>query len=192
MSRPTKIMLIRHAERPAKVGSPYGTTTDGDKDANSLATPGWQRAGALACLLAPAHGSLQNPELATPQSLFATDVGRLSPSNREQQTITPLSSKLGLKMNAEHVKQDHESMLKDAMACDGVVLICWDHKFIPAVANEILGNTTTSPHKWKKKRFDLVWVFDWDPSSETYGFKQVPQCLLSGDSKKPIKSKHAN
>ena len=191
MSQPKKIMLIRHAERPAKVGSPYGATIDGNRDVNSLSAPGWQRAGALAALFAPTHGPLQDDALATPQFLFASKVGHLSPSKREQETLAPLSAKLGLDISAEHQKQDHAPMVKSVLACDGAVLICWDHKALPAVANKILGDHTTAPQKWKRKRFDLVWVFDWNSSTEGYDFDQVPQLLLAGDRKKLMKVKNA-
>lgn len=192
MPQPKKIMLIRHAERPAKVGSPYGVTIDGHKDVNSLSAPGWQRAGALVSFFAPTHGPLQDDALATPQFLFASKVGHLSPSKREQETLTPLSEVLALDISAAHQKQDHAPMVKSVLACDGVVLICWDHKFLPAVANEILGDKITAPQKWKRKRFDLVWVFDWDSSTNSFGFNQVPQLLLSGDRKKKLKVKKSD
>jgi hypothetical protein len=185
-------MLIRHAERPAKVGSPYGMTPDGHRDVNSLSTVGWQRAGALVTLFDPAKGPLQDSRLAVPTNLFATDIGHGSESKREQQTITPLASRLGLPLNTKYVKQDHEQVSKEVLASDGLVLICWDHKFMPAVANGILGNTTTAPQKWKRKRFDVVWVFDWDASTGTYSFSQAPQDLLPGDSSKPIEPKHSS
>lgn len=72
------------------------------------------------------------------------------------------------------------------MACGGVALIAWQHEDIPHMANHILGNKTTAPQNWPGDRFDLIWVFDLDDKSKTYSFKQVPQCLLAGDSDKPI------
>jgi hypothetical protein len=187
MPHPTKIMLIRHAERPAKVGSPYGVTPDGNQDVNSLSTVGWQRAGAFATLFDPTSGPLQDSSLAVPTALFATDIAHLSESKREQQTITALASKLGIDVSAEYAKQDSKQVVKAVLATEGIVLICWDHKFLPAVANGILGDTTTAPQKWKRKRFDVVWVFDWDTSTESYSFSQVPQELLPGDRSKGIK-----
>jgi hypothetical protein len=56
-----------------------------------------------------------------------------------------------------------------------------------AIANGVLGNNTTAPQKWKRKRFDVVWVFDWDSSTESYSFSQVPQELLPGDTSKVMK-----
>jgi len=51
-----------------------------------------------------------------------------------------------------------------------------------AVANAVLGDNRTAPQEWPKDRFDLVWVFDLDVSTSHYGFGQVPQLLLAGDS----------
>ena len=191
MANPPKIMLIRHAERPAKVGSPYGMTPDGHRDVNSLSTVGWQRSGALIGLFAPNKEPLQDSRLATPGSLFATDVGLGSESKREQQTITALASKLGMEISVKYLKQNHEEIVKEVIASDGVALICWDHKGMSAIANGILRNTT-APQKWKRKRFDLVWVFDWDASTESYSFSQVPQRLLPGDSSKVMKVKKSS
>ena len=182
MPNPTKIMVIRHAEKPASSGTPYGVKPDGKNDPESLIVDGWQRAGALACFFAPAYGPLQNPELAKPQFLYASGIGHHSHSERPQETITPLSAKLNLKIDTGYLKDDYSSMVKNALSCDGVVLICWEHQDIPKIANQILGNSTTAPQKWPGDRFDVVWVFDWDASAGAYSFAQVPQCLLAGDS----------
>src|SRR5688500_19544554 len=60
--RATKIMLIRHAEKPAKDGAPFGITAKGERSKESLEVRGWQRAGALANLRSEEHTSeLQSP-----------------------------------------------------------------------------------------------------------------------------------
>jgi hypothetical protein len=196
MSQPSKIMLIRHAERPADVhavpgvtGAPYGALPDGDRDINSLSIAGWQRAGALASLFDPSRGPLQDSRLAVPNALFATAVAQMSTSKREQQTITPLASTLGLAITAKYSKRKPKDVVKDVLASEGVVLIAWDHKFLTSIARELVGGNTPIPKKWKGKRFDLVWVFDWNESTKTYDFCQVPQLLLAGDSKKVMKVK---
>ena len=50
----TKIMIIRHAEKPPASGEPFGVTADGDRDAESLIslprpqeTPGSKRSRGL-------------------------------------------------------------------------------------------------------------------------------------------------
>jgi hypothetical protein len=180
----SKIMIIRHAEKPPDSGGPFGVTAGGDQDAESLIIQGWQRAGALACLFAPARGPLQDAELAVPQFLFAS-ASKTGGSERPVETITPLASKLGLTPKT-HNKSDLDKVAAEAMACGGVALISWQHEDIPAIANIILGNSTTVPQKWPGDRFDIVWVFDLDKSSSSYSFKQVPQRLLAGDSPNPI------
>jgi hypothetical protein len=185
MSHPTKIMVIRHAEKPAASGSPHGVSPNGKEDPESLTVQGWQRAGALAVLFAPTHGALQNTGLAVPQVLFASQVTKHSSSERPQQTITPLCDKLGLKINTDYAKDDWSAMVNEALKSEGVVLICWEHQDIPSIANQILGNKTTAPQQWPGNRFDVVWVFD--RKAGAYEFNQVPQSLLAGDSPDPIK-----
>jgi hypothetical protein len=181
----TKIMIIRHAEKPPDSDGPFGVTPEGDQDAESLIIQGWQRAGALACFFAPAHGPLQSADLATPGFLFAAESKSGGGSKRPDETITPLASKLGLTAKT-HKKSDLEKVAADAMACGGTALICWQHQDIPAIANIIVGNASTVPQKWPGDRFDVVWVFDLAPSSNSYSFNQVPQLLLAGDSPNPI------
>jgi hypothetical protein len=84
MACPTTIMLIRHAEKPPKAGTPYGITPDGHQDVNSLTSVGWQRAGGLVSLFAPVIGPVRDSRLAVPNELFATRIGHESESKREQ------------------------------------------------------------------------------------------------------------
>jgi hypothetical protein len=59
-----KIMIIRHAEKPA--GKVAGVDEAGESSGHHLSVRGWQRAGALACLFAPAQGPLQSLRLFLP------------------------------------------------------------------------------------------------------------------------------
>jgi hypothetical protein len=178
-------MIIRHAEKPPGSGKPFGVTADGNQDEESLIIEGWQRSGALACLFAPSRGPLQAAELATPQFLFASLSKSGGGSARPVETITPLASKLGLTPKT-HKKSDIDKVAQEAMACGGVALISWQHEDIPAIANVIMGNSTSVPQLWPGHRFDVVWVFDLNKSSNSYSFSQVPQSLLQGDSPDPI------
>jgi hypothetical protein len=90
----TKIMIIRHAEKPDDKGQPYGVDVNGVVDKESLIPRGWQRAGALVVLFDPARGPLQSAELAVPNVLFAATVTPDEKSERPMETITPLSDKL--------------------------------------------------------------------------------------------------
>lgn len=182
----TKIMLIRHAEKP--LGTLAGVDLNGSPDKSSLIIQGWQRAGALACLFAPTHGPLQDHRLVRPEYLYSATPrennsntpGDDGDSNRPYQTILPLSLKLGMTINTSYTKTEIEALVGEVEQCDGVVLIAWEHGEIPKIANIILGDKT-APQTWPANRFDVVWVFDWDSQREKYRFHQVPQLLLAGD-----------
>jgi hypothetical protein len=175
VSTATKIMVIRHAEKPTDADQ--GVSPSGTDDKRELIIQGWQRAGALACLFAPARGALQSSALATPQFLFASD----DSSQRPKETITPLAERLNLKIDLDFGKGQESELVQAAKAKSGTVLISWQHEAIPAIGNAVVGNNTTVPQKWPGNRFDVVWIFDLNQASGKYEFTQVPQCLLAGD-----------
>ena len=180
-------MLIRHAEKPAKDAAPFGVTEEGERSKESLEVRGWQRAGALAKLLAPADGHFQNRSLAKPQFLYASKPLRRKGSKRPIETITPLAEKLAIKINSSFQRGEFKDMLAEVFSRKGAVLICWQREYIPDIASHILGKKNTAPTDWPEDRFDMIWVFDLNRSSAKYKFKQVPQKLLGGDWTKPIK-----
>ena len=208
----TKIMVIRHAERPGsyngvsysgvdKVGS-----VSGDAGKKHLVTLGWECAGALVGLFAPPHGP-KTPVLATPQFLFASDpaakpdddAGDEGPSQRPYETLTAVATKLGLTIDKSHRKKHYAEMLKAALACDGAVLIAWQHEDIalktktgdPGICQVILTETGTTetfdiPTSWPVgpagARYDLVFVFDRPSGSGPItAFTPFPQQLLAAD-----------
>jgi hypothetical protein len=184
--RATKIMLVRHAEKPDKDFEPFGVTRKGVRDKESLQVRGWQRAGALIGLFAPPSGYI-NAALAKPQFLYASKPLKRRGSRRPLQTILPLSEKLGIETNLEFPRSDFVQLLEEVYLCKGVVLICWQREYIPDIAFKILDDKKHVPVFWPEDRYDMVWVFDLDPSSGKYHFKQVPQKLLGGDLGTPIR-----
>ena len=179
-------MLIRHAEKPAKDSAPYGVTAKGERSKESLEVRGWQRAGALVNLLAPANGRFQHPALAKPQFLFASKPLRRRGSRRPVETLVPLAQKLAVRIDASFSRSEIESMVDDVLHSKGVVLICWQREYIPEIASLILGNNATPPD-WPDDCFDMIWMFDLHPSRMKYTFKQVPQKLLAGDLISPLR-----
>lgn len=206
-AKATKIMIIRHAEKPLADPPTSGVEIDGTQNQDSLIVQGWQRAGALVALFAPARGPLQDHRLATPQFIYATKVSTSSkpeegsaPSddegNRPQETVTPLIDRLQrppvdsegvmvLQINFTFEKGQEEELAASALSCDGVVLISWPHGQIPNLASHIPlspdNKHSTPTVKWPSDRFDIVWVFDLETSTGGYHFHQVPQLLLAGD-----------
>ena len=184
--RATKIILLRHAEKPEKDFAPYGVSRKGQRDKESLQVRGWQRAGALIGLLAPPNGSCPS-SLARPQFIYASKPLRRRGSRRPMQTLAPLAERLGIDMNIDFPRFDFDKMLKDVFLCRGVVMICWQREYLPDIALKILDDRPLAPAIWPEDRYDVLWVFDLDPVSGRYKFKQVPQRLLMGDSAAPIR-----
>lgn len=179
----SKIMLIRHAEKPAhKIA---GVLTEGANDEHSLSVQGWQRAGALAVWLDPKHARIKHPHLAPPDHLYAAKFHEGHHSKRCYQTLLPLSEKLKIDINIDFKNEDFEDMVAHAKARSGVVLISWHHEKIPEVTRAILGGKDVHPPHWPDERFDVVWVFDAGAKGD-YTLKQVPAMLLAGDSEKVI------
>jgi len=196
-------MIIRHGEKPPEPPAsppPFGVTPGGEQDDHSLSVRGWQRAGALATLFASSRTI--PPPIGTPQFIYAVKVDSdfQSPHDaagqkigtkgkRAQQTVAPIAEKLGSLATLDFTfdKGDEAAMITSAMACRGVVLICWVHENIPRMASQIpVSPVTPVPTGWPDDaqgygRFDVVWVFEFDHTAGTYRFRQIPQMLLGGD-----------
>lgn len=181
----TKIMILRHGEKPRNGVAPFGVTEDGTQAGKALLVRGWARAGALAALLGESRGPLPSPALARPQHLFACNAGN-GASQRPRDTLLPLSRKLGIAIEDRYGQDDYAKMIADAMSRTGVVVICWEHRRIQKITERIPRRDGEPPDRyhWPGARFDVIFVFDRD--GEQYRFQQVPQLLLDGDSPEPI------
>ena len=175
---PRKLVVIRHGEKPPKPGPPpAGVREDGSEHDQSLIVRGWQRAGALALYFATPW----DPAIERPTRLYSPPrQGKAGDHGRPHQTLTPLAEKLGHAIDDGFGLDEERELVADALGRDGVVLISWEHKRIPHIANAILGNETTAPQSWPDDRFDVAWVFDLQPGGG-YAFSQRPQLLLGGD-----------
>lgn len=174
---PTKIMVIRHAEKPVG-GASVGVRMSGKVDAASLAPLGWQRAGALSPFfeqLAPPRDGVLRPD-----HLFATRFDKYSAdaTRRPLQTLEPLSKSMGITVVDRYGKGQESKLGAEIQKLDGVVLVAWSHEEIPALV-ATLRLSGPVPAEWPEDRFDLVWVFD--RHRRGWKFMQVAQQLLAGD-----------
>ena len=176
------LVILRHAEKPTPTWR--GVDETGRKDAHSLTVRGWQRAGALVHLLAPYEGAVGNKALHTPAYLFASSSlivpDKRNSSKRERQTLTPLADRLNLRINLDFDVDGEKDAMAAAVACDGPVLLCWDHHRIGKLASFVPGKHQI-PEKWPRKRYDLLYVFTRLASGAGYAFEQVAQPLLGDD-----------
>jgi hypothetical protein len=192
---PSKIMIIRHGEKPdgpAASGEPQsrGLLENGEPSEYGLAVRGWQRAGALAVFFGHEGAAFRPQSLATPDIIFASGIGPESKSLRMQQTVEPLRRKLGpaVKVNFDCKKGEEERLAAAALQSEGCVLICWSHEGIPLIAANILGGPNAAPTAWPEERYDLVWAFDRNAGALAWTFRQEPQMLLAGDCPDSIRS----
>ncbi len=177
---PSKIMVIRHAEKPVPDRT-EGVRWRGEPSPESLTPLGWQRAGALVHFFE--HPYL--PHIARPDHLFAVSFDRalVDSSRRSRQTLRPLSKRLGLTVQDRLGKEQEDRLVQSFAMLSGTVLIAWSHENIVKIARA-LGAAALVPSDWPDERFDVVWVFDRRAGQMT--FTQVPQCLMAGDSTSPI------
>jgi hypothetical protein len=191
---PTKIMIIRHGEKPpkhaAKTG-PFDVQQNGESgDGNSLIVIGWQRAGALNAFFAPYNAKPANSAIARPDSIYAATPAK--ESQRPWETVTPVAAWLGYKQGTPQFNTQftigggEPAMVKSVLGLSGVVLICWEHdNIMPNVVGAInaavpIANYTSIPAAWPDV-FYLVWVFDLDSKGTSYTWTSISQNLMAGD-----------
>jgi hypothetical protein len=195
---PDVIYIIRHGEKPADLpppapgqpppapAPPFGVDDQGTQDAHSLLPRGWQRSGALTVLFDPAAGPLR-AGLLTPTVLLSPSYGDPAKTTayRTYQTIQALSSRLRLPVVSAFAEGQESQLAANVVTgYPGVVLICWEHDHIPALASALPATAgTVIPQEWPGDRFDVIWTFTLVPGATPaqYTFGQVPQQLLSGD-----------
>jgi hypothetical protein len=189
---PTKIMIIRHGEKPARSPGKKGSwdvLVDGESgDGKSLIVPGWQRAGALNVFFAPYKAKPANPKIATPDYIYAANPE--GESHRPCETVTPLAAWLGYQQGSSqfnvtyNIGSGEAQLAKSALSLSGVVLICWEHdNIMPNLMRTIheavpIANYASIPNPWPDV-FYLVWVLDLTGSS--YVWTSLNQNLMAGD-----------
>jgi phosphohistidine phosphatase SixA len=171
MSSPaTKVLIIRHGEKPGDPG------TDNADDGRDLSTKGFERAAALAVYVPATFGP--------PDFLFATKES--NHSNRPVETITPLAKALGIKINHGHANGDFTTVAnhirENPKYAGKLVLICWHHGNIPDLTVALGGSPPFKP--WPGKVFDRVWSLNLPIPAAAAGIQvqNIPQMLLFGDS----------
>jgi len=160
---PRIVMIIRHAEKPAK--------SNGEKDPN-LSERGFERAAALAKVI-PEH-------FPKPDFLIATR--RTKGSNRPVETITPLANVLHEGIESTFKDEAFERLAHHVLTnpkYEGkVVLIAWHHGKIPDLAKAL--GVKDAPDKWSSHVFDRVWLITYDHGAAAW--KDLPENALPGDS----------
>jgi hypothetical protein len=173
------IMIIRHGEKPSDDDSSPGIDPDGTANSHSLTARGWARARALADLFAPPTGA-PRPGLARPTAIYAAG-GSGGEGLRTRETVAALAARLGVSIDTRFSKGDETALAHEVAGHDAPTLICWQHGEIPTIATAFTEVTPSPPASWPDDRYDLVWTIS--PTDGGWSFHQIPELLLSGDSK---------
>ena len=183
------ILIIRHAEKPGESWRGPGLTPDGAVDDKSLVVRGWQRAGAWSALFGTGLNKADYPQ---PSKIYAADpagTGGEDPSRRPWETIAPLADRLGLQVDKTYALGQEQQLVTTVLNQAGVMLIAWEHK---AIVGKIVPKITNRrplpglPANWDRNRFDVVLRFDRASPGDSWSFRQLFPCLLSGDSTTPL------
>jgi hypothetical protein len=172
----TKLMVIRHAEKPDKQAGISGVTEAGMADKDELTVKGWQRAGALVRFFNPSRPAILRAEVAVPGAIFAAPPTDDNPSKRPLHTVTPLATDLGLKIRTDFALHQEKDLVAAALGAATAVLICWHHERIPRLA----AGLGVEIEAWPDEVFDRVLVFD--RAGDGWTLSVVQQHLLPGDS----------
>lgn len=130
-----KIVIIRHAEKPAS----------GD----NLSCQGENRALLLPAVL---HRKFNRPDHTYVPSMA---LGKSMAHARMLQTVIPFAIKYGLVVNSEFKENDYSAIADHLLRKSGTVLMVWEHNAIPPLA-AALG--VVDPPPWKNKDFDSIWT----------------------------------
>ncbi len=169
LAHPARVILLRHAEKPAEESDPH------------LSARGRQRADALAAWLTT-NAVLTDRGL--PAVLFASQVTDHGHGQRPRETLEPLAKKLGLPIQTPFRSENYHALarvVQDSQECDGkVVVICWVHEHLSKLAAAL--GVKPAPATWKGSVYDRAWVLDW--KNDQPRLRVVPQRLLPGDRKR--------
>ncbi|EME39468.1 hypothetical protein DOTSEDRAFT_139477 [Dothistroma septosporum NZE10] len=141
VAEPT-VYLIRHGEKPSDGG-------------NGLSAQGMQRAQCLRNVFGAS--SDYNIEAILTQD-YKSDGSRQRPYD----TVLPLSQDLGLTVDHSCDRDDTKCVkdkVKDLKDLDGNILLCWEHKELTDIAEE-LGDDNAP--EYPSDRFDLIWPDPYD------------------------------
>ncbi len=165
MAFPSKVIIIRHAEKP-----------EGKSD--NLSPVGFKRAEAFVKIF-DLHPDLA--ENGPPDFIFAAKYLPGETSNRSYQTVAPLATSLNLAVATPFQTDDYaqlaDEILSNPLYNNRFILIAWTHSNIPGLAKRL---GSAPGNKWNPIVFDRMWVLRFDDKGRATS-ADLPQRLMPGD-----------
>jgi hypothetical protein len=133
---PTRIIIIRHGEKPDK----------GD----NLSCTGLNRALQLPGVL--------NRKIGKPDFIYtpALNMGKSTSTARMYQTIVPFAVTYDLKINTRYDVSDTKDIAKELLQREGTILVVWEHKAAEKLAKHL--GIDDPDLKWDDNDFDSMWI----------------------------------
>ncbi len=167
IAAPAHIIILRHGEKVSD-------------EERGLSPRGFQRAEALAKYFT---SNIFLDKYGTPSGIFAASPGKKA-SQRSVETITPTAQAFNLPINADYHRDDGDGLMESVLAepsFEGkTVIICWNRGGMSDLLAPLQGHF---PRHWNDEIFDRFWILELQPDG-SYSFKNEPQNLLPGDSKR--------
>jgi phosphohistidine phosphatase SixA len=121
-----------------------------------LSAAGQARAAKLADFIPAKYGA--------PDVLFASAISKHSA--RPYETITPLSKRMGVTIDATFADQDYGALAKEILSVEGCadkcVVVCWHHGNIPSLAQALRAGAGEYPDPWNPAVFNLILQLDYE------------------------------
>ena len=140
---PVRILVMRHAEKPRDPLDPH------------LSDAGRARADHLADYIPTVFGP--------PEFLFATALS--NHSARPVETITPLSQRIGVQIDATFADQDYSALADEILLQSSFIgkllLVCWHHGNIPSFMLALGAKSGDFPDPWDPQVFNLILQLDY-------------------------------
>jgi phosphohistidine phosphatase SixA len=148
-----RILLMRHAEKTGDPMDPH------------LSQEGYARAAKLADFIPATFG--------IPQFLIATSISKHSV--RPIETLEPLSTKIGVTVDATYADQDYcalaSQLLSEPRYAGALIVVCWHHGNIPSMAHALRAKLGSYPDPWDADVFNQILVLsyldDGEPKIDT-------------------------
>lgn len=140
--KPTMILVMRHAERPADPSDP------------DLTKQGKARAKRLATYIPKEFGK--------PDFIFAAAISRHSA--RPYQTVLPLSKQTKVSIDAKIADNDYgvlaQKLLTKKRYAGKSIVVCWHHGNIPSLMRMLGAPSGSYPNPWNHTVFNLILKVD--------------------------------
>ena len=140
-----RILLMRHAEKTGNPMDPH------------LSRDGFARAAKLADFIPATFG--------IPQFLIATSISKHSV--RPIETLEPLSTKIGISVDAPYADQDYSALASQLLSepryadADTLIVVCWHHGNIPSMAHAWRAKLGSYPDLWDAHVFNQMLVLSY-------------------------------